>query len=773
MSWTKRFYAKKCYFPPPGYVAPPIIGKKEFWGKRVASCAEAQVLASAGMDALVYLKTLRFNMEVFVLVTFFVSAVILPINLTGTEVDNLTGNPYDPSKISEYITFYLPDLNGTALNDTNAEEDKAVTVIEAPQIYNTSIPPPPPGLLWWERLPNIPPLPPVTVLGPEYENYTWIYDPNYKIVKYDLTALDKTTMTNIPPKSDRLYAHSIMTWWLTILVLWRLGVYCRQALNLRLLYFKNCPKGSETHTVLCTDIPGISRMENDDGEESGEFAKDESWLQKRMRQVSAKKGLLPEAKPQDQVDDDPDSLDRDVKVVLPDRYEEAAQKLQSSGESGEWLVREEFQALYKDEFVGAHLVYNTTKLAQICAQYEKTKENAYNSVDVALSNYMDEKKRAKMKKRMSTVTGATMGEWGREKYGLKPKKVDAFEFYVDRLEYLRAEILKEQESAKKKYHPASFVVFKTQKAQVVASQVMMSEDLSTWLCKPAPQPQEILWDNLRMRAHERNIRQKIFTISFWALMLFFMIPVTAVQVLISTNSLVGWLQTIPIASTLLTSILPGLALRLFLMFLPAILTLMLKKSGVISGSQMDLGLVSLLFIFQVITVFLGSFIAGTFANQFEQLIDDPGSIVSIFGTAAPQVGIFFMTYILVQACFEVPLSILDVVGLVIFRLKLLIAATKNAKTRLMKSKVTFDYGATIPDDSMVFLLGLAFSVACPLIAPIALIYFGTRYLVNKYNLVYRSEENYQSGGQSWLRVYNQYITGLVIFQILMVCGDVY
>jgi hypothetical protein len=28
-----------------------------------------------------------------------------------------------------------------------------------------------------------------------------------------------------------------------------------------------------------------------------------------------------------------------------------------------------------------------------------------------------------------TVVGATMGAWGREKYGLKPTKVDALEFY--------------------------------------------------------------------------------------------------------------------------------------------------------------------------------------------------------------------------------------------------------------------------------------------------------------------------------------------------------
>ena len=763
MTWTEKFYAKKAFFPPLGCRAPPIIPRtKRIWAGMVARMSEGQVLASGGMDALMYLKTMRFSMEVFVLVTFFVSAVILPINLTSDNVDFLTENPYDPTKISDYISFYLPDLNGTGSADEEAADEEAVKVIEAPEIYNKSIPPAPPGLLWWERLPNIPPLPPVTVLGPEFENYTWIYDENYKIVKYDLTDLDKTTMTNVPAKSNKLYAHAIMTWFLTILILWRLRVYCQMALNLRIKHFQDCPRGAETHSILCTDIPGVVTQPPS---EDGSAAK-KSWFQRFVdKRMTALSGQKKETTP---VTVEPllDTVDRDIDVILPDRWEEAVTKMSASGQSADWLVKHEFQDLYKDDFDTCHLVYDTTALSVLVKQYEKTKAKAYHAVDVNISQHMNEKKEVKPQKVL--VTGPTMGAWGMEKYGKKPQKVDAFEFYIDRLEYLRSEILKEQMEAKQKEYPAAFVSFKTRRTQVIASQVMMSEDLTTWVTKPAPQPEEIIWNNLRMRSGERQIRHRIYILCFWLLMAFYMIPVAAVQVLISTNSLVGWMQSIPIASSLLTGILPGLALRIFLILLPKILTAMLKMSGVIAGSQLDLGLVSYMYIFQFVTVFIGSFISGIFANQFEQLIDDPGSIVQIFGTAAPQVGIFFMTYILVQACFEIPLDIFDAVGLIIFKLKLAIAATDNAKKRLMNSKEAFNYGKIIPDDSIVFLLGLSFSIACPLIAPVTLIYFATRYLVNKYNLVYRSEENYQSGGQSWLRVHDQYIACLVSFQTLMI-----
>lgn len=43
-------------------------------------------------------------------------------------------------------------------------------------------------------------------------------------------------------------------------------------------------------------------------------------------------------------------------------------------------------------------------------------------------------------------------------------------------------------------------------------------------------------------------------------------------------------------------------------------------AGMTSKSDIDLGVVTRYFIFQTITVFFGSFIAGSFANQLRQFI---------------------------------------------------------------------------------------------------------------------------------------------------------
>lgn len=44
------------------------------------------------------------------------------------------------------------------------------------------------------------------------------------------------------------------------------------------------------------------------------------------------------------------------------------------------------------------------------------------------------------------VTGAKYGKWGRDKYGIKPQKLDALEFYPDRLQELWRAMQEEQVS---------------------------------------------------------------------------------------------------------------------------------------------------------------------------------------------------------------------------------------------------------------------------------------------------------------------------------------
>lgn len=57
------------------------------------------------------------------------------------------------------------------------------------------------------------------------------------------------------------------------------------------------------------------------------------------------------------------------------------------------------------------------------------------------------------------------------------------------------------------------------------------------------------------------------------------------------------------------------------------------------------------------------------------------------------------------------------------------------------------FGSEVPDHTMSILLGLAFSVVEPLIAPIGLLYFLVMTLIGKYQMVYVFTDTFQSGGK--------------------------
>ncbi len=67
---------------------------------------------------------------------------------------------------------------------------------------------------------------------------------------------------------------------------------------------------------------------------------------------------------------------------------------------------------------------------------------------------------------------------------------------------------------------------------------------------------------------------------------------------------------IPLVRSLLLGLLPGLALRLFVMLLPLLLYPLNRASGAISKADVDFQVSTQYFVFQVLCVFIASFISG-------------------------------------------------------------------------------------------------------------------------------------------------------------------
>ncbi|KAK9840790.1 hypothetical protein WJX81_004889 [Elliptochloris bilobata] len=445
-----------------------------------------------------------------------------------------------------------------------------------------------------------------------------------------------------------------------------------------------------------------------------------------------------------------------------------ARELLGSGLTMQQMVEREMAALFPGDVQSVHSVYDTAKLDSLTEEYEKLHGNLTDLLD----DYTSKKRRHKKFKRKTTrVVGVKYGQWGREKYGVSPAKVDAMEFYVARLEELRRLIHQEQQAAKHSTVPSAFVTFKRCRAQVTAVSTTQHSDTTAWRVSAAPHFNELLWKNLRWRAWERSVRSLAVWGAFVCLALFYLIPIGAVQGLLAVdvldrNPVLHFILHAPVLDSLITAILPSLVLRIFLALLPILLRLMGRVQGLYSQSMLDFSVVTKYYIFQIITVFFGTLIAGSIASQIKVFVEQPYLFLQTLGTAAPLTSIFFLTYVELNALAITPISFLNPVALVLFWVMSFFAATERAKARLWQNQFML-YGSKVPMHTITILLGLTFCCMNPLLPAMCLVYFLINSLTEKYNMMYVMRANFQSGGRIWTMFFYQVIVALIIFQLSM------
>ena len=139
-------------------------------------------------------------------------------------------------------------------------------------------------------------------------------------------------------------------------------------------------------------------------------------------------------------------------------------------------------------------------------------------------------------------------------------------------------------------HPAPH---STRVQQTLCANALVHHDDTAWLPHPAPAPEEVLWSNLRFRKWERAARRALIMAAYVALLLFMMIPIALLQGLISAVGNVSWLSfmyTISPLNAIMTSVIPTLALKIFIIILPPLLKLMTRLEGVTSVTEVDLGM---------------------------------------------------------------------------------------------------------------------------------------------------------------------------------------
>lgn len=130
-----------------------------------------------------------------------------------------------------------------------------------------------------------------------------------------------------------------------------------------------------------------------------------------------------------------------------------------------------------------------------------------------------------------------------------------------------------------------FVTFKSRFPAMVVSQSVFSPNIAKWHIQPAPQASDIDWVNLQYGRTARMYRTTLVVIVTILLILFWAVPILAVQGIANLDKLaslkigsktifgglVSWIKTYPSLYAVISGILPSLVLIAFNAFLPDII----------------------------------------------------------------------------------------------------------------------------------------------------------------------------------------------------------
>lgn len=428
-------------------------------------------------------------------------------------------------------------------------------------------------------------------------------------------------------------------------------------------------------------------------------------------------------------------------------------------ESVSELVEHFFLVNHPDNYLTHQVVYNANKLAKLVKE-KKSKQNWLDYYELKYSR--NQSKRPMMK------TGFL---------GLFGDKVDAIDFETSEIERLSKEIAAERERVTmdpKAIMPAAFVSFKSRWAAAVCAQTQQSRDPTAWLTEWAPEPRDVYWPNLAIPYVQLTIKRLIIAVAFFFLTTFFMIPITFVQTLANIEGIEKALPPlkviieIPFIKSFIQGVLPGLALKLFLTFLPAILMVMSKFEGFTSISSLERRSASRYYIFNFVNVFLGSIIAGAAFEQLNTFIKQSANqIPKTIGVAIPMKATFFITYIMVDGWAGIAGEILRLKPLIFYHLKnfFLVKTEKDREEAMDPGSLGFNTGE--PQIQLYFLLGLVYAVVTPLLLPFILVFFGLAYLVFRHQIINVYNQEYESAAAFWPDVHGRVITALVISQLLL------
>jgi len=365
---------------------------------------------------------------------------------------------------------------------------------------------------------------------------------------------------------------------------------------------------------------------------------------------------------------------------------------------------------------------------------------------------------------------------------LKSKKVDAIDYFEEKLRQLDAKI---KDARQKKYPPTSlaFVTLDSIAACQMAAQAILDPVPMQLKASAAPAPIDVVWRNTYLSRRKRVSRAWLVTFVIAILSVVWLLFFAPIAVLLNPETIRkvskpfgDLLDRHEILRSLVTSFLPTLFLSLLNVVAPYLYEWLSNRQGMTSQADIELSIISKNFFFTLFNFFLVFTIFGTASNIYNaakiigERIKDLDHWAKLVAGSLSDLTDVYVNLIVLQGIGLFPFRLLEFGAVSMYPFYLFGAKTPRDYAELVQPPV-FSYGFFLPQTLFIFIICIVYSIlpSSELITLFGLIYFIMGSFVYKYQLLYAMDHRQHSTGRQWSIICNRIIVGLIIFQLAMGC----
>ncbi|KAJ3569623.1 hypothetical protein NP233_g4933 [Leucocoprinus birnbaumii] len=359
---------------------------------------------------------------------------------------------------------------------------------------------------------------------------------------------------------------------------------------------------------------------------------------------------------------------------------------------------------------------------------------------------------------------------------------------VDTIEWCRREIAELNEKlrqgrehiVKGRFLGSAFIRCNLQLgAHVLAQCLSYHEPLrmqSKWM---EANPKDIVWHNLDDGALEMRSRKFISWGITIGLIIAWAFPVGFIGTLSNLDDLclkVHWLDWLCRAKAPAPGIIQGVLPPAFLAGLFALLPLILRAlawyEGIPRYSLISVSVYRRFYFFLLIHGFLIVTLTSGITRAIQQIVENPTHTVQELASQLPGASVFFLTYMITQGLSGAGAAILQLGDLVLYFIKKwFLGRTPRQAYGVSFLMPSADFGVILPRLSLLATIGFAYSALSPLINLLALLCYVMFYIAWKFLFVqvFDQADEHETGGLYFPMAIDNLFVGLYIEQISLAC----